>query len=130
MNDYSSLITVISLIYYIVLTFKVGQARGKYGVKAPATTGHEMFERALRVQMNMLEQMVFFLPSLWLFTIYLDFPKIAAGLGAVWLVGRILYNRSYLQGSNRGLGFGLSLLAASLLLIGGAAGVIMHLIAD
>ncbi len=130
MNDYSSLITIITLFLYVVLTFKVGQARGKYGVKAPATAGHEMFERALRVQMNMLEQMVFFLPSLWLFTIYLDFPKIAAGLGTVWLIGRILYNRSYLRGSNRGLGFGLSLFAASVLLIGGTVGVIMHLIAD
>jgi hypothetical protein len=43
-----------------------------------------------RVQMNTLEWMPIFLPSLWLFAIYISDP-IAAGLGLVWIVGRILY---------------------------------------
>ena len=34
----------------------VGRARVKYGVKPPATCGHEGFEPALRLQANTVEQ--------------------------------------------------------------------------
>ncbi|MFM9891066.1 MAG: MAPEG family protein [Rickettsiales bacterium] len=125
-----ALVTAISLALYMVLGFQVGQARGKYGVKAPATSGHEMFDRALRIQMNTLEQLVFFLPSLWLFTIYLDMPKLAAALGAVWIIGRVLYVRAYTRDpKTRVLGFVLTITPASILLLGGFVGIGQQLLA-
>lgn len=119
-----ALVTAISLALYMVLGFQVGQARGKYGVKAPAISGHEMFERAFRVQMNTLEQLVFFLPSLWLFTIYLDLPQLAAAIGAVWIIGRLIYARAYNRDpQTRHIGFMLTITPASVLLLGGIVGI-------
>lgn len=126
-----ALVTAISLALYMVLGFQVGQARGKYGVKAPATSGHEMFERALRIQMNTLEQLVFFLPSLWLFTIYLDAPKPAAALGVVWIIGRLIYVRAYrAEPKTRHIGFALTITPASILLLGGMVGIGQQLLAN
>jgi glutathione S-transferase len=130
MYELPALITVFSLLFYCKLGFDVGKARGKYDVKAPATSGHEMFERIYRVQMNTLEQLVYFLPSLWLFTIYLNAPMAAAGLGVVWLVGRVIFARAYITDpSKRSAGFATSFFSASILLLGGLVGIIMHLAA-
>jgi len=128
MFELPALITGIAIVLYLVLTFKVGQARGKYGIKAPATTGHDMFDRVYRVQMNTLEQLVAFLPSLWLFAVFLNAPIIAAGLGVVWLVGRILFARAYVADpAKRTAGFALTLFPTSILLLGGLVGAVMHL---
>ena len=72
----------------------MSRARGKFGVKLPAISGNPDFERVFRVQMNTLEWMPIFLPSLWLFAIYIG-DGIAAGLGLVWVIGRILYVIGY-----------------------------------
>ena len=74
----------------------MGRARGRYGVKAPAVTGHEGFERAYRVQMNTLELLVALLPALYVAGHYWS-PALVAGTGAVYLVGRLLYARAYLR---------------------------------
>jgi hypothetical protein len=79
---YVDIVTALALIQFIIFGFKVGTARGKYGVKAPATTGNEMFERHFRVQQNTLEQLVLLLPGLYLFSRYWS-PVWAAGLGVV-----------------------------------------------
>ena len=63
---YTAAVTLLALLLYLIVSLNVGEARRKYEVRAPATTGNEHFERAYRVQMNTLEQMAFFLPSLWL----------------------------------------------------------------
>jgi hypothetical protein len=60
------LVTVAALLQYLVFGTLVSRARGKYGVKAPATTGNDMFERFYRVQMNTLELMVVLIPALWM----------------------------------------------------------------
>ena len=114
-----SVITVLTLIVYFVLTLNVGRARFKYDVKAPATTGDPNFERALRVQQNTLEQIIFFLPLLWIFSYYIS-ATWGFILGMIWVVGRILYAWGYYQAAEkRGPGFGISFLA-SLGLLGGA----------
>ena len=128
MFELPAIITGLALIFYIIVIFKVDQARFKYGVKAPTITGHEMFERALRVQMNTLEQLVFFLPSLWLFAVYLDSSKVAGALGAVWLIGRIWYARAYVSNpSKRTAGFVIALFSSSILLLGGLIGAVINL---
>jgi hypothetical protein len=103
------LITLLALIQLVVFGILVGKARVKYGVKAPATSGHELFERAYRVQVNTLELLVLFLPALYLAAKHMS-PTYAAIAGAVYLVGRVLYWRAYMRApESRGLGFALSM---------------------
>jgi uncharacterized membrane protein YecN with MAPEG domain len=113
----ASLITVLTLLVYFILTINVGRARAKYNVKPPATTGDPNFERALRVQQNTLEQLVFFLPLLWLFSFYIS-DLWGSILGAIWIVGRILFAWGYYQAAEkRTLGFAISSLSGMVLLL-------------
>ena len=98
---------VLALVVYVWAVLKVGQARGKYGVAAPAVTGAPEFERAFRAQQNTVEQMVLFVPLLGLAA--LVWGDIAAGVyGLVWCLGRVLYIETYSRGANRSAGFMLS----------------------
>jgi glutathione S-transferase len=91
---YTAFVTLLALLLYLVLTVHVGRARDKYGVMAPAVTGNENFERAYRVQMNTLEQLVFFLPAMWLYAIFLtDIGAAVSGL--LWIAARIVYAVAY-----------------------------------
>lgn len=107
---FSALATLAMLATYFWTSVLVGQARGKYGVKAPAVSGHEMFDRAYRCQMNTVEQMVAMLPALWLMAVWVG--DLWAGIaGLVWVVGRVLYVTSYMADpAKRGLGFVLTVL--------------------
>ena len=49
-----TIVTMLALIEFIWLGVRVGGARAKYSVPAPATTGDEMFERHYRVHYNTL----------------------------------------------------------------------------
>jgi len=69
---FPSLITALSMLLFAVVTRMVGVARGRYKASVPATSGHADFERYFRVQQNTLEQLVLFLPSLWLFAAYVS----------------------------------------------------------
>jgi glutathione S-transferase len=116
--------TLLALLLYLVLTTVVGQARGKYGVKAPAITGNENFERAHRVQMNAVEQMVFFLPALWLCALLLSDKGAAVG-GLIWVIGRGIYAVAYLDNpAKRGPGMIISMLAQTGLFLGAVYGVV------
>ncbi len=106
---------------------KVGKARMRYGVKAPAVTGHEMFERRFRVQQNTLEQLIAFLPGLYLFSFYFN-PVWAAAIGVVYLVGREMYAMSYAQDPAKRGGFGIAFLAVAALIAGGLIGAILSLV--
>ncbi len=114
----------LALIQFQVFGFLVGRARGLYGVKAPAVSGHEMFERYFRVQQNTLELLVVFIPALPLFGHYVS-ALWAAVLGAVYLVGRVLFALAYIKApEKRALGFVLSFLPLIVLVIGGTIGAI------
>jgi glutathione S-transferase len=128
MYHYTALVTCLALPLYLFTGIQVSRARVAFGVKAPATSGHPDFERVFRVQMNTLEWMPVFLPSLWLFAIYLSDP-VAAVLGVVWIGGRILYLTGYSQAANkRGRGFGIQAGAAILLLLGALGAIVRRLI--
>ncbi len=123
-----SLITLLAVITYFGTTIYVGFARNKYGIKPPATSGNENFERAFRIQMNTLEQMIIFLPTLWLFAVYMSI-KWATILGALWVVGRILFAVGYaIEANKRFLGFAMGLTATFSLMIGSAIGIIKALL--
>jgi glutathione S-transferase len=116
--DLVALVLALALLQYIVFAVLVGRARGTYGVKAPAVTGHEVFERYFRVQQNTLELLVIFVPAVWLFGQYVS-TTWAAVLGAVYLLGRVLYLKSYVADpAKRGAGFGLSMLPIMAMVIG------------
>ena len=113
----TTLATVLAVIVYFALGMVVGKARATDGVAAPAMTGHVEFEKRSRVQINTLEQIVMFLPMLWLAVAVLgDLWTALAGL--VWSVGRIIYARAYYADpAKRSLGFTLTLLPTLVLLV-------------
>lgn len=120
-------VTVLALFEYTWLTMQCARARALFGVRAPAVTGHHMFERYYRVQQNTLEQLLAFIPALWLFAGYVS-PEWSAVLGAVFIVGRALYARDYVTNPrSRGPGFGLSAGATLVLLTGAFVGVLVQI---
>ncbi|HEY9866451.1 MAG TPA: MAPEG family protein [Candidatus Obscuribacterales bacterium] len=128
MSIWPSLVTIGALLLYLVVTINVGRARIKYKIMPPEMTGDENFERVVRVQQNTLEQLVLFLPGLWLFSEWIN-PIWAGGLGGVWIVGRILFAWGYYQAAEkRTLGFAISSLVSFTLLGGAIVGVILSLI--
>lgn len=114
-----ALVAAAALFEYVVFLLQAGQARGRYDVAAPATHGHPLFERHLRVQENTVEQLVVFLPALYLFAHYVS-PGWGALIGVVFIVGRALYARAYVSDpARRGPGFALTL-GSNLVLLSGA----------
>src|SRR5476651_1180391 len=107
MYHYTALVTCLAILFYFFTSFWVGKARSTFNIPAPTVSGNPDFERVFRVQMNTLEWMPIFLPSLWLFAFYIN-DALAAALGLVWIIGRVLYLTGYSQAAaKRGLGFGI-----------------------
>ncbi|MGA2054613.1 MAG: MAPEG family protein [Bradyrhizobium sp.] len=124
----TALVTCLALLAYFLMSFQVGKARQTYGIRAPAVSGNPDFERIYRVQMNTLEWMPVFLPALWLFAIYVG-DAIAAALGVVWIIGRVLYMVGYAKAANkRGPGFAIQGGAAAILWLGAVVGILWRLI--
>jgi glutathione S-transferase len=127
--NYVDLIAVLAVMQLIFFGVLVGRARGTYGVKAPAVSGHEMFERAYRVQMNTLELMVAFLPALVVASKYWPQAYVASA-GAVYLFGRFIYWRSYVAApASRALGFALSMIPILALLIAALVAIVRSIAA-
>jgi glutathione S-transferase len=119
-----ALVVVIAVIQFFVIGWLVARARVRYGIKAPATTGHEVFERWFRVQQNTLELLIAFIPAISLFAIYVN-PNWAAWIGLVYVAGRIVYTRAYVADpSRRSFGFGLSAAPILVLLAGALIGAL------
>jgi uncharacterized membrane protein YecN with MAPEG domain len=128
-HTWVALVTLLSLTTYLAFGIMVGRLRLKTGIAAPACTGHPLFERALRVQTNTLEWLPIYLGALWLFALYWN-DRVAAALGAIWIVGRILYARGYMADpAKRGPGFMLQALATLVLLLGALGRVVLVLAA-
>jgi uncharacterized MAPEG superfamily protein len=125
---YVDIVTALALIQFISFAAQVARARGKYGVKAPATTGNEIFERHFRVQQNTLEVLIVVIPALYIFSRYFN-PLVAAALGVLYLIGRQLYATSYVRDpAKRSLGFGLTMLPLMMLLAGAVLGALRQLL--
>ena len=124
--EWVAVVAGLAILEYMFFGLQVGLARGRYEVPAPAMSGHPVFERTYRVQANTLEQLVAFLPGLWLFAAYVS-TGLAALLGVAFVIGRLLYFRGYVQDpGKRGPGFLITLVANASLLVGGMGGAFVR----
>lgn len=122
----TSLITLLTVLLMFVTSVIVGKARVKYEIMAPATSGHEVFDRAYRVQMNTLEAAAMMLPSLWIYAIF-NGETGAFAMGVIWLLGRAWYAQSYLTNPvRRGPGFGIAFVALAGLWFGALVGLALR----
>ncbi len=126
-HRWTALVTLLALLVYFAMSLQVGRARGKSGIKPPDMTGDPMLERAVRVQSNTLEWLPIFLASLWLFAIYWN-EVVAAGMGGVWIIGRMLYSAGYMADpAKRSSGFLIQFLACAVLLLGALGKIVYSL---
>ncbi len=126
--EWIAVVTALVLIEYIWIAMRVGMARGKFGVPAPATTGNEIFERHYRVQQNTVEQLVIFLPALWIFATYAS-ATIGAALGVLFLAGRAVYAITYVSDpASRSAGFAMTFAANVILVLGGLGAAVRSLL--
>ena len=127
---YVHIVIGLALVQFLFFAVGVTRARVRYKVPAPATTGNEMFERYFRVQMNTLEQLVVFIPSILIFGQYLS-PYLAAAIGAVFLIGRLVYQFAYVKDpKKREAGFLLSVIPTVILSIGAIFGAARAVLAS
>ena len=114
---YTAAVTVLTVLLFFYMGLNVGRMRAKHGIKAPAMTGHDEFERAVRVHMNTLEGAMAFLPVLWIAAIYFG-GWIPALAGFVWVVGRVIYMIGYMAApEKRETGFTIQALALVVLIV-------------
>ncbi len=119
-----AIITALALIQFVFFGILVGRMRAKHGVSAPEIVGDPEFMRMFRIHQNTMEQLVVFVPSLWIFAHYWE-PKWAAGIGLIYIATRFVYYLDYLKDPKaRGRGFGIGFVTIAVLLVGGAAGAI------
>ena len=112
-----AIVTIIALAQYVFFAIQVGAMRAKHGVNAPAVTGHQEFERMFRIQQNTMEQLVAFIPALWIFA-WLVNPLWGAGFGVVFIIGRFIYWSSYRKDpASRGAGFTITFLPTVVMLV-------------
>ena len=121
---YVHLVIALALVEFLLFGLAVGRARARYDVPAPATSGNPAFERYFRVQMNTLEQLVIFVPSILLFAHYVG-AYVAAALGLIFVIGRAIYFQGYTKAAEgRHIGFTLSVVPNVVLLVGGLLGAV------
>lgn len=126
---YVELVAIAAVFQFLFFGAMVGLERRKSGLKGPKVTGDEGFERMYRVQMNTLEMLVAFMPALFIAAKYWP-PTITASIGAVYIIGRLIYWRAYVTNpASRGLGFKLTIAPIALLIFLSCLGILMSLIA-
>jgi glutathione S-transferase len=125
---WTALVILLAVLEFMAFGFLVGSARARFKIDAPATTGHPEFERTFRVHYNTLEMLVVFIPSIWLFGMYLN-PRWGAIIGVVFVVGRALYAVGYIRApEKRSFGALLSFASVTVLLVGAIIGVVRALV--
>ena len=126
-HRWTAVVSLIAVLVYFWMGLQVASARRKSGIDAPTMTGDPLLERAVRVQTNTLEWLPIFLVGLWAFAIYWN-ELVAAGLGVVWIIGRLVYSFGYMSAANkRSNGFMIQALAGAVLVFGSLGKIIYGL---
>jgi len=124
-NHLAAIDTLLAILVTFGLGSRVAYLRGKHKVDAPATVGHPGFERGFRAHANTVENLILFIPLLWIATLYYG-GQIPFWIGLIWVVSRVVYAFGYAQqnaqmrGPGAGIGF-LSLLGLVVLAVIGVA---------
>lgn len=122
-----AMVTGLAVLQSFLFAFQVGQTRVRHGIIAPAMSGQPEFDRAFRVHANTVEQLVIFLPGLWMFGYYVH-ELTGAALGVLFIIGRFIYRNAYLNDpKGRSAGFGIGALSMVVLVVGGMIGAAMRL---
>jgi glutathione S-transferase len=117
-----AVVIALALIEFFVFGLLVGRARQTYDVPAPAIAGHPIFDRYMRVHQNTMEQLVVFVPAMLIFATYVS-ANVAALLGLLFVIGRVLYLRGYVEDPRkRSVGFAVSAIPQLILMLGGVIG--------
>jgi uncharacterized membrane protein YecN with MAPEG domain len=120
-----AIVIAVALVQYLVFSYHVSFTRVKHGVLAPAVSGHPEFERTFRIHQNTLEQLVVFIPALWMFGMYVH-ALTGAAIGLLFPIGRYLYRKSYVADpSMRTAGFAIGGAATVILLVGAVIGALL-----
>lgn len=123
--DLVNLVAALAVLQFIVFSYLVGRARIAHNVSAPAVQGNEQFERVFRVQMNTMEQLICFLPSLLLANLYWP-DTVVALVGVIYLIGRQIYRQTYIADpSKRTVGFLLTIAPTFFLLLAALIGALL-----
>jgi len=126
--EYTTIIIMLALSQYMFFITWVGAARGKYGIKAPACTGDENFERVFRIQQNTLEQLIIFIPAQLAFGWYVS-PIWGPALGLIYIAGRFIYANGYINDpAKRGPGMLMTFITNGVLVLGAVIGAIIQII--
>ncbi len=116
-------VTLLAVLISLAFAMGVARTRRTTRIDAPAMTGDPRLEKALRIQGNTVEQMLLFLPSLWIAALYFQ-GWWAPILGLVWCLGRVIYAFVYGNQTQRFPGFALTIFPTLILIVLGIIGVV------
>ena len=135
MNEYpfTSLVTQALVLLGVLLAKRVSTARLDFSQSdQPSVTQHSVeiysdpkFMIAFRNQMNLLEHLILFMPTLWIFAVGVS-DGLAAIVGLGYFIGRVLYARSYPHSHK--FGYTLTMISMLLLITGAVASSIYQLV--
>jgi glutathione S-transferase len=119
-------VTILAALICLWTAILVARARRRNKLPPPAMSGAPEVERALRVQGNTVEQVVVFLPLLWVAALYFHMIGwVVPAIGLVWCIGRILFALGYLTDpEKRHLGFSIAVFSSIALAILGIIGLV------
>lgn len=119
-------VTILAALICLGTAILVARTRAKQKVLVPAMSGDFKVECALRVQGNTVEQIVIFLPLLWVAALYSHYTGwLVPLIGLCWCIGRILFAMGYMsEPKKRGPGFTISVFSSIALAILGIIGVV------
>jgi uncharacterized MAPEG superfamily protein len=88
------LVLFASWVQYVWMGMRVGKSRRVHKIAPPSMSGPPDFECRMRVFANQAEQAPHFIASVLLSAIMAD-PRLAAAIGAAWIVIRTMYALAY-----------------------------------
>ena len=131
----TSLITLSLVVLGWWLSMRVFRARSDFAdpvtntalFHSPEIYSDRNFMIAYRNQMNFLENLILFLPTMWIFA-YSVSDGLAAVIGSGYVMGRVLYARNYPRDYAHARGFQISLACLVFLLVGATGSIIYGVI--